>query len=117
MKMYCQSQDCGWSYEGEHVGQQSAELPEMLRQLVRQRTAETDPCLVRRTAHQERGQMTVAELIEKLKKYPPDATICRQNQDYGSEERYESNEAVDVERVVGPGEDGNYLQPDAVVLM
>lgn len=61
--------------------------------------------------------MTVAELIEKLKTYPPDAKVCRQNQDFGSEDRYESNEAVDVERVVGPGEQGNYLNPNAVVLM
>ncbi len=53
--------------------------------------------------------MTVAELIEQLKKYPSDSVIFRQNQDFGSEDRYECNEAVPVERVLGPGDEGNYL--------
>jgi hypothetical protein len=59
----------------------------------------------------------VSELIELLKKYPPDAPVCRQNTDYGSDDRYESDDAVDIERVVGPGEDGNYLDSRSVVLM
>lgn len=39
--------------------------------------------------------------------------VRRRNMDFGSDERYESDEAVEIERVMGPG---NYLGGDDVVI-
>lgn len=59
--------------------------------------------------------MTVKELIAALQKFDPNAEVRRRNLDFGSEERYESDEAVSVERVLGPGDNGHYLNVDNCV--
>lgn len=56
--------------------------------------------------------MTVKELIAELQKFDPQTVVRRRNQDFGSEERYECDEAVDIEKVMGPG---NYLDSECVV--